>query len=391
MFSPFILDSLSMIDIDVIPALHDYLLSCRYIEELQKFLEDDNFKLSLRLEPPQKTDSQSQHNQSNGKVQKSCSTFYTDDDIKEEELGASGGGGQSLEKSLQVTRSTPVASFIPSHRKSRSLGSNALLDSISNATVKQVSLHDRTSNGNRKSIQSSMENDPPRTRLLIDDSVMDETAEEGTGVAHTPPRRGSVDFSIGNSRLVARGSSCSSSKGRNGDLHEEAKPHDQVPLIRIMENPMLGEKRERKNGLSQNEAGIMFEGYVKRKTILKEGKKPAFSVWIRYWLILRSNHTLHYHPAKSVQGCSKDKFRKRNSKSTQLSCGWLAMAALNEEDSFTLADANRRNIYLFKTNGSEEAALWCQSLAGLNQSFTADNSKTRNRAMTASPGLRFAI
>lgn len=92
----------SQYDLESLPYVQKYLSSVRYIEELQKFVEEDNYKLSLQLEPTVQTKSK--------------------DDLDQTD---SGGGGKtsSIGKS---NPSTPVISskFVPGHRKTKSLGAN---------------------------------------------------------------------------------------------------------------------------------------------------------------------------------------------------------------------------------------------------------------------------
>lgn len=47
--------------------------------------------------------------------------------------------------------------------------------------------------------------------------------------------------------------------------------------------------------------GAIIEGCVRRKTVLKDGRKPAVASWQRYWLQLYSNSLLYFAP-KSFKG-----------------------------------------------------------------------------------------
>lgn len=50
-----------------------------------------------------------------------------------------------------------------------------------------------------------------------------------------------------------------------------------------------------------NSNDTMMEGCVRRKTVLKDGRKPAVASWQRYWLQLYSNSLLYFAP-KSFKG-----------------------------------------------------------------------------------------
>ncbi|XP_041480837.1 ras-specific guanine nucleotide-releasing factor RalGPS1-like isoform X4 [Lytechinus variegatus] len=94
----------SQYDYENLPYVQKYLLSVRYIEELQKFVEEDNYKLSLQLEPTVQSKSK--------------------DDLDQTDSG--GGGGAKTSSIGKSNPSTPVISskFVPGHRKTKSLGAN---------------------------------------------------------------------------------------------------------------------------------------------------------------------------------------------------------------------------------------------------------------------------
>lgn len=95
----------------------EYLRSAKYIEELQKLLEDDQYKLSLKLEPstpPSSTGSKE--------------SFY---DVKTAmgQLNVSPRKTASVRKSAATAETTGHrVKFVPGHTKSRSLGTKYVFD-----------------------------------------------------------------------------------------------------------------------------------------------------------------------------------------------------------------------------------------------------------------------
>lgn len=55
------------------------------------------------------------------------------------------------------------------------------------------------------------------------------------------------------------------------------------------------------NALDSPNESVSFQGSLRRKTVLKEGKKPTVASWQRYWLELWSNSLVYFAP-KSFKG-----------------------------------------------------------------------------------------
>nr|XP_045597884.1 ras-specific guanine nucleotide-releasing factor RalGPS2-like isoform X6 [Procambarus clarkii] len=107
-----------------------YLASVRYIEELQKFVEDDHYKLSLQLEPNTPSSSHSASKDSVADAAGGVSSLN---------VSPSARMGAGRPPAPPPTYSCPThgqqTKFVPTHRKARSLGTKSTLPVTTRSTL----------------------------------------------------------------------------------------------------------------------------------------------------------------------------------------------------------------------------------------------------------------
>ncbi|XP_045419367.1 ras-specific guanine nucleotide-releasing factor RalGPS1 isoform X14 [Lemur catta] len=268
-----------------LPHVQKYLKSVRYIEELQKFVEDDNYKLSLRIEP----------GSSSPRLVSS----------KEDLAGPSAGSSSARFSRRPTCPDASVAGSLPTppvprHRKSHSLGNKGRLYATLGPNW-------------RVPVQNS-----PRTRSCI----------------YSP------------SRMMT-------------DWWCPRSPTG--PCICT---------------LGSAAAVPTMEGPLRRKTLLKEGRKPALSSWTRYWVIL-SGSTLLYYGAKSLRGTDRKHYKSTPGKKVSI-VGWMVQLPDDPEhpDIFQLNNPDKGNVYKFQTGSRFHAILWHKHL---------DDACKSNRPQVKSP------
>ncbi|XP_021546866.1 ras-specific guanine nucleotide-releasing factor RalGPS1 isoform X6 [Neomonachus schauinslandi] len=256
-----------------LPHVQKYLKSVRYIEELQKFVEDDNYKLSLRIEP----------GSSSPRLVSS----------KEDLAGPSAGSSSARFSRRPTCPDASVAGNLPTppvprHRKSHSLGNN------------------------RGRLYATL---GPNWRVPVRNS----------------PRTRSCVYSPTGPCICTLGSSAA------------------VPTM---------------------------EGPLRRKTLLKEGRRPALSSWTRYWVIL-SGSTLLYYGAKSLRGTDRKHYKSTPGKKVSV-VGWMVQLPDDPEhpDIFQLNNPDKGNVYKFQTGSRFHAILWHKHL---------DDACKSNRPQVKSP------
>ncbi|XP_049444127.1 ras-specific guanine nucleotide-releasing factor RalGPS2 isoform X5 [Epinephelus fuscoguttatus] len=228
-------------DVPVLPHVQKYLNSVRYIEELQKFVEDDNYKLSQKIEP---------------------GTSTPRANASKEDLV-----GQEASASPLCGRKCTVAA-------------------------------------------------------------------EGTKIPATPPSP---------RNLLPYGHRKCHSLGYNSAESEELAVHLYPGAVTV-------------------------QGVLRRKTVLKEGKKPTVASWTKYWVALCGTQ-LYYYPAKSLKATERKHFKSTSSKSVCV-VGLMAMMADDPEhpDVFLLTDSEHGNTYKYQAGNKTNASLWFKHLSAACQS-----------------------
>ncbi|XP_012495259.1 PREDICTED: ras-specific guanine nucleotide-releasing factor RalGPS1 isoform X3 [Propithecus coquereli] len=312
-----------------LPHVQKYLKSVRYIEELQKFVEDDNYKLSLRIEP----------GSSSPRLVSS----------KEDLAGPSAGSSSARFSRRPTCPDASVAGSLPTppvprHRKSHSLGNNMMC---------QLSV-----------VESKSATFPSeKARHLLDDSVL-ESRSPRRGLTLTSSSAVTNGLSLGSSESSEFSEEMSSGLESRGRLYATLGPNWRVP---VQNSPRTRSCVYSPTGpcictLGSAAAVPTMEGPLRRKTLLKEGRKPALSSWTRYWVIL-SGSTLLYYGAKSLRGTDRKHYKSTPGKKVSI-VGWMVQLPDDPEhpDIFQLNNPDKGNVYKFQTGSRFHAILWHKHL-----------------------------
>ncbi|KAM6117512.1 ras-specific guanine nucleotide-releasing factor RalGPS1 isoform 4-T4 [Phoenicopterus ruber ruber] len=282
-----------------LPHVQKYLKSVRYIEELQKFVEDDNYKLSLRIEP----------GSSSPRLVSSKEDLAGPSDMSA--ITKFSRRPTCPDASVAASLPTPP---VPRHRKSHSLGNNMMC---------QFSV-----------VESKSATFPTeKPRHLLDDSVLE---------SHSPARSHALNSLFTN--------------GLSIDSSESSEFSEELPSG--LESPTGACSCT----LGSSTGVITMEGPLRRKTLLKEGKKPTLSSWTRYWVML-SGSTLLYFGAKSLRGAERKHFKSTPAKKVSI-VGWMVALPDDPEhpDIFQLNNPDKGNVYKFQTGSRFHAILWHKHL-----------------------------
>eukprot|EP00079_Xenopus_tropicalis_P013487 XP_002942011.2 PREDICTED: ras-specific guanine nucleotide-releasing factor RalGPS1 [Xenopus tropicalis] len=309
-----------------LPHVQKYLKSVRYIEELQKFVEDDNYKLSLRIEP----------GNSSPRLVSS----------KEDLAGPSEMTATMRFHRRPTCPDASVATNLPTppvsrHRKSHSLGNNVMC---------QFSV-----------VESKSATFPSeKQRHLLDDSVL-ESQSPVRNQSQTPVFTNGISLGSSESSEFSEEVSAGLDRGR---LYATLGPNWRVPVRNSPRSRscVYSPTGAYSSFVGSSSSAIAMEGPLRRKTLQKEGKKPTLASWTRYWVTL-SGSTLLYFGPKSLRGNERKHYKSTPSKKVSI-LGWMVVLPDDPEhpNIFQLNNPDKGNVYKFQTSSRFHAILWHKHL-----------------------------
>uniref|UniRef100_A0A665TCY5 Ral GEF with PH domain and SH3 binding motif 1 n=1 Tax=Echeneis naucrates TaxID=173247 RepID=A0A665TCY5_ECHNA len=266
-----------------LPHVQKYLLSVRYIEELQKFVEDDNFKLSLKIEPGNSSPRiASSKEDLAGKIL--CQIYY-------------------VTNSFQTTLKECTIHCYPCNIYNHLY----VFDVFPHSMMCQYGMTES------RSATFPIE----KARHLLDDSFLE---------SQSPVRNDPHSTSVSNGLSLGSSSAANSCYG------------------------------------CSEAGGVTIEGPLRRKTMLKEGRKPKLSSWTRFWITL-SGSTLTFYGAKALRASERKHYKSNPCKKVCVT-GWMVVLPDDpaRPNIFQLNDPDKGNVYKFQTGSRFSAIIWHKNL-----------------------------
>lgn len=315
-----------------------YLASVRYIEELQKFVEDDHYKLSLQLEPNTPSSS---HSASKDSVADVAGGIHS---LNLSPARLSGGRPPVPPPTHSCPTHGPQAKFVPGHRKARSLGTNIFKGCSGTSEGMRCDSVNSLGGGHEPGCPSAQGSHG--SRHLLDDSELDPP----------PPPPQHSECTSPHSHTLTRTWSGLSSDSDTEVVFEES-----------------GEQ-------------CVVQGPLKRKTVIKDGRRPAVSAWHRYWVQLWGGALVYYHPKSlTSRGQERADFKTSPCKLQPLvgQAGKLVLVgpqdAQSQPDVFQLSDPAKATIYKFKAPSVSAAKSW---IFNLQQALTENVQRPPENLIT---------
>lgn len=304
-----------------LPHVQKYLMSVRYIEELQKFVEDDNFKLSLRIEP----------GNSSPRIASSKEDLSGLCEVRVRYSRRP----TCPDASVGVRVPTPPPSH---HRKSHSLGNNIMC---------QYGMSES------RSATFPIE----KERHLLDDSFLESQSPVRTDPYSTSVSNG---LSLGSSDS-SFGEEPSPGLTERGRMYATLGPNWRVPL-RTSPRSRSYVFSSSPGTCSSCDSDVTIEGPLRRKTLLKEGRKPKLASWSRYWISL-SGSTLTFYGAKALRASERKHYKSSPCKVVSVT-GWMVVLPDDptRPNIFQLNDPDKGNVYKFQTGSRFSAIIWHKNL-----------------------------